>query len=207
MRYLFLFVKIRNRLQSSINPAYYTLLAKIKLALHGVCYGKGLSVDGKLLLSPTYGRITIGVNCKLVSRKAANLVGLTGLTSFQVIKDGQILIGDNCGFSAPVFSSRACITIGNNVLMGGNVRIYDHDYHALDYRYRRRGVPEHEHIKKAPVVIEDDVFIGTNAIILKGVRVGARTVIGAGSVVSLKNIPPDSMVAGNPAKIIKQKQD
>jgi acetyltransferase-like isoleucine patch superfamily enzyme len=53
-------------------------------------------------------------------------------------------------------------------------------------------------------MIEDDVFVGANAIILKGVHVGARSVIGAGAVVTLREIPPDSVVAGNPAGIVRQ---
>ena len=55
---------------------------------------------------------------------------------------------------------------------------------------------------KAPIVIEDDVLIGTRCIILKGVTIGARSVIGAGSVVT-KSIPADSIAAGNPCKVIK----
>jgi len=53
------------------------------------------------------------------------------------------------------------------------------------------------------IIIDDDVLVGANTIILKGVHIGARSVIGAGSVVT-KDIPEDSIVAGNPAKVIKK---
>lgn len=58
--------------------------------------------------------------------------------------------------------------------------------------------------KSKPIVIEDDVLIGTGSYILKGVHIGARTVIGAGSVVT-KDIPADCIAAGNPCKVIKQR--
>jgi acetyltransferase-like isoleucine patch superfamily enzyme len=102
-----------------------------------------------------------------------------------------------------VFSSRNDIRVGSNVKIGGNARIYDHDYHALDYLSRRDPEQDFDQEKSAPVVIGDDVFIGANSIILKGVTIGDRSIIGAGSVVSLKDIPPDSLVAGNPARIIR----
>ena len=60
------------------------------------------------------------------------------------------------------------------------------------------------HIKTAPIIIEDDVFVGTNAIILKGTKIGARSIVAAGSVVFGLQIPPDSLVKGNPAQIIKR---
>ncbi len=89
-------------------------------------------------------------------------------------------------------------------MVGGNVRIFDHDFHSLDFRHRRKGGGDSEHIKSAAVIIEDDVFIGANAIILKGVHIGARSVVGAGSVVTSKDIPPDSLIIGNPARIVKR---
>ena len=67
---------------------------------------------------------------------------------------------------------------------------------------RRNTYEDRKFVKTNNVIIGDDVFIGTNSIILKGVRIGPRSIIGAGSVVSLKEIPPDSLVAGNPAKIL-----
>ena len=86
--------------------------------------------------------------------------------------------------------------------IGGNVRIFDHDFHSLDASHRRNGKLDREKVRSRPVVVEEDVFIGTNATILKGVHIGARSIVGAGSVVTLREIPADSIVAGNPAKII-----
>ena len=118
--------------------------------------------------------------------------------------DGHITFGNNSGCSFAVLSSKSSIRIGENTKIGGNARIYDHDYHALDYLSRRSLVTDVAACKTAPVVIGDDVLIGANAIILKGVTIGDRSVIGAGAVVSLKGVPPDSLVAGNPARIIRQ---
>lgn len=74
----------------------------------------------------------------------------------------------------------------------------------MDFKLRRS--PSTDWGVSAPVVIEDDVFIGMNCIILKGVRIGARSIIAAGSVVT-KNIPADCIAAGNPAKVIRLLND
>lgn len=87
--------------------------------------------------------------------------------------------------------------------------IIDTDSHQMDYRMRLRDASEHftkeelqDNIKSAPITIEDDVWVGAHSIILKGVTIGARSVIGAGSVVT-KSIPADCVAAGNPCKVIK----
>lgn len=89
--------------------------------------------------------------------------------------------------------------IGNNVKIGGCVLITDTDAHPMDYMARRSS---NEGTKSAPVVIEDDVWVGAHCIILKGVTIGARSVIGAGSVVT-KSIPANRVAAGNPCRVIK----
>lgn len=185
----------------------HTAAFKIKLKFNGCIYGKYLRVYGKVFFKAQYpGRLIIGSNFTINSSFNSNLVGLTNYGIFQIIEDGKIEIGDHCGFSAPVLSSRQRIKIGNYVLIGGNVRIFDHDYHSLNYLNRRNPEIDRVNVKAEEVVIEDDVFIGTNSIILKGVHIGARSIIGAGSVVTLKNIPPDSLVIGNPAIIIKKEK-
>ncbi len=86
------------------------------------------------------------------------------------------------------------LTIGNNVKIGACVLLIDTDSHPIDYKVRR---VSNEGVKSAPIVIEDDVWIGAHSIVLKGVTIGARSIIGAGSVVT-KSIPSDCIAAGNP---------
>jgi len=183
---------------------YCTLRLKFFMLLTGSSYGKNLRADGKVFVrTEKKNRITIGDNFMLNSRPGSNLVGVTNYASFQSINEGTIDIGDNCGFTSTVLSSRTSIKIGSNVKIGGNSRIFDHDYHSLNFEERRNPVSDSRGCKSAPVIIGDDVFIGANSTILKGVSIGARSIIGTGSVVALKQIPEDSIVAGNPAKIIK----
>lgn len=120
----------------------------------------------------------------------------------------QIIIGDNVGMSSACIRIREKLIIGNNVDLGGNCVIYDTDAHQLNYLARRGEIAANPDIpqtcvQSAPVTIEDDVWIGANCIILKGVTIGARSVIGAGSVVT-KSIPADSIAAGNPCRVIKK---
>jgi acetyltransferase-like isoleucine patch superfamily enzyme len=91
------------------------------------------------------------------------------------------------------------------VNIGGNVRIFDHDFHALDAEVRRSPRDAAECATR-PIVIGDDVFIGTNSIILKGITIGDRAIIGAGSVVT-KNVPADCIAAGNPARIVRKAEN
>lgn len=86
------------------------------------------------------------------------------------------------------------IVIGKHVRIGWDCLIMDRDYHAP---------PGEKEERTAPVIIEDNVWIGARAIILKGVTIGHDAVVGAGSVVT-KNVEPCTMVAGNPARVVKK---
>lgn len=90
----------------------------------------------------------------------------------------------------------APITIGDHVLIGPNAQFYTVS-HPTDYRKRREWVTT-----CLPITIENDVWIGGNAVICQGVTIGARSVVAAGAVVT-KNVAPDSIVGGVPAKLIK----
>lgn len=103
---------------------------------------------------------------------------------------------------------RERLIIGNRVNIGGNVLIFDTDVHQLNYLARRGDITANLDdpqtcVQSAPVTIEDDVWVGANCIILKGVTIGARSVIGAGSIVT-KSIPADSIAAGNPCRVIRK---
>lgn len=111
--------------------------------------------------------------------------------------------GDNIKLGRGVFVNFNCVildvarvTIGDRVLMGPNVQIYAAT-HPLQASVRRQGLEAGK-----PVNIGDDVWIGGGAIICPGVTIGARSVIGAGSVVT-RDIPADVFAAGNPSRVIR----
>jgi acetyltransferase-like isoleucine patch superfamily enzyme len=97
-----------------------------------------------------------------------------------------------------IVSEGSGITIGRRCLIGPAVHIYDSDFHAID-----PGVRATEPGLREPVEIADDVFIGSAAIVLKGVRIGAGSVVGAGAVV-VGDVPAGAIVAGNPARVVQQ---
>jgi acetyltransferase-like isoleucine patch superfamily enzyme len=190
-------------LSSRLSEIISTILFTSKMRFYGNSYGKNLCIIGKVIVdSPRKRNISIGDNFTLVSRFMSNLVGITNICVLQCLGSGTITIGSNCGFSSPIISAKTSVIIGDHVLIGANVRIYDHDYHSTNFLTRRSS--QQDKPKTKSIHIEDDVFIGTNSIILKGSHIGARTVIGAGSVCSNMIIPPDSIVAGNPAKMVKR---
>ncbi len=96
-----------------------------------------------------------------------------------------------------VFLDCAPISIGDGVLLGPAVHLYAAT-HSLDAETRRRGLEY-----ALPISIGDDVWIGGRAIVLPGVAIGDRAVVGAGSVVT-RDVPADAVVAGNPARVIRR---
>ena len=114
--------------------------------------------------------------------------------------NAKVFIGDgtwiNNNFTA--IAEHSSITIGKRVLIGANVEILDSDFHGLNIK--DRGLSKADWAK--PVVIEDDVFLGSNVRVLKGVTIGRGSVIANSSVV-VKDIPPGVIAGGNPARVIK----
>lgn len=108
-------------------------------------------------------------------------------------------IGDGCYINYGTnISARAGVTIGSNVAIGQYSIIMDDDYHSpIDHR--RAG-------KRAPIVIEDDAWLGARVIVLRGAHIGRGAVIGANSVVS-GTIPPYSVAVGSPARVVRQLRD
>tara|TARA_B100001248_G_C27325558_1_gene428839 strand:- start:398 stop:967 length:570 start_codon:yes stop_codon:yes gene_type:complete len=117
--------------------------------------------------------------------------------------NGKISIGNNCAFNTniQIGASNGEIIIGNYVLIASNVviRASDHIYKDPDIEIRKQGH------KSGKILIEDDVWIGSNSVILKDVKIGRGSIIAAGSVVT-KNIEPFSIVAGTPAVKIGKRE-
>lgn len=125
------------------------------------------------------------------------------LGSHIVVRPGaKLVIGDNTGMSQVAINCREQIRIGSNVKIGAGVLIIDSNFHCIDWETRRDWLTDKQNTKNAPVDIEDDVFIGTRTIVNKGVKIGARSIIAAGSVV-VSDIPCDCIAGGNPCKVIK----
>lgn len=118
----------------------------------------------------------------------------------------HVYIGDDC-----ILSSASLIDIGRFSMLAHGVHIFDNDSHPLDWEdryeqsiaYRSGNAPSAPKVNSAPVTIGEHVWIGFNAFISKGVTIGDRCIVAACSVVT-KDVPPDTVVAGNPARIVKK---
>lgn len=126
---------------------------------------------------------------------------------------GVFEVGENSFIGGATFSIAESILIGDNVQIAWGTLFFDHNSHSLDYKVRSRdlenrfnNIKEWDNIGVNKIIIQDDVWIGANSIILKGVILKQGTVIAAGSVVT-KNTEPFSLYGGNPAKFIKKLQN
>jgi acetyltransferase-like isoleucine patch superfamily enzyme len=132
-------------------------------------------------------------------------------TAFSIDATGAIEVGEDSVLVGAIFWCAERISIGRRVMVSYNVMIADSDFHPRDPELRRldaiaispgRDGDNRPPFITRPIVIDDDVRIGMGAIILKGVRIGAGAVISAGAVVS-RDVPPGSLVVGNPARVIE----
>jgi len=143
-------------------------------------------------------RLTIGDTCDI-----------KGVLFFQR-PGATISIGSRCQLNGCHIDAAQRITIGDDVLLAGGVHVVDHNSHAVAWSQRRHDqlrkradAFDWSNVAQQPVHIADSVWIGLRAIILKGVTIGEGAVVGAGSVVT-KDVPPWTMAAGNPARIVRE---
>ena len=185
-------------LPSVLRIKFSPMLNRAFFRARGVKFGSNMTVFGSIKVI-NKGSITIGDNFMFVSGESISPISSNLQGSIYVEDGGVVSIGNNVGMTSTRMWIAKGLTIGDNVKVGANVLLMDTDTHQLNYLERRQGVGQ---IKSAPITIEDDVWIGAQCIILKGVTIGARSVIGAGSVVT-KDIPSDCIAAGNPCKVIR----
>lgn len=150
-------------------------------------------------------RLIIGNNSILNDGRKNNFIGRDNRCLLNILDGAEIIIGNNVGMSSSTIVSAKRVKLGDNVRLGGNVIIYDTDFHSIKPN-ERLSFPNDPGIRIAPVEIKDNVFVGAHCLILKGVTIGTNSVIGAGSVVT-KNIPDNEIWAGNPAKLIRKISD
>jgi acetyltransferase-like isoleucine patch superfamily enzyme len=200
--YIFLVV---DRLVRITSTGACTPWVRAFLRLHRCQVGDDFCCDGiPQIRMQKPGSIHIGNKVTINTRRMSNLAGVTQRTILHCILDGKIHLSDGCGLSAAVLSARNRIQLGSRVNVGVNTRIFDHDFHSLNPEHRTNRRIDHANVASAPVILSDDVFVGANAIILKGVTIGARSIIAAGSVVCRGDYPEDSLIGGNPARVIKR---
>lgn len=173
----------------------YTIFFRIKLFLFGVQFGEKIKSIGKTYIyKQKQSKIYIGKNCIFRSKEHSNLIGINRKCSISTIVPGsEISIGHHCGFSGTIIGAFSSIKIGNHVRCGANTLITDSDWHKEDSRSGNA----------KPVVIKDNVWLGVNVIVLKGVEIGENTIVGANSVVT-KSLPSNAIAGGNPCKVIKK---
>ena len=155
---------------------------RMAFAWHGISWGEKWRILGMPIIQRHRGScITLGDNLTLRSWPRSNpLVPVHPVVLSTRSANAELHIGTGCGFTGAVVVAADHIAIGDRVLVGANAQIVDTDFHPLIPEERAADINAGE---SCPVVIEDDVFIGMNSIILKGVTLGRGSVVGAGSVV------------------------
>ncbi len=174
---------------------------KKKIRLLNVILGKDAVVYNQALISNGNTRDSVIIG------EGSHIAGIL----ITAVNKGSIQIGHHSfiGENSRIYSVIG-VYIGNHVQIAHNVNIFDNNIHSLNPMERQRefiinttqGFVQINDLHEKKVIINDNVWIGTGSIILKGVTIGENTIVGAGSVV-VKDLPPNVVAAGNPAKIIK----
>ena len=153
-----------------------------------------------VISSVPQSRIVLGERCVLISLSRYTALGVPHPCILRTLRpSAEILIGDDVGMSGASVCAALSVSIGHRVMLGSGAVVVDTDFHPVGIPGRRY-LPSAE-ASAAAVTIEDDVFIGANSIVLKGVTIGRGSVVGAGSVVS-RDVPAGVVAAGNPCRVL-----
>ena len=182
--------KILNNLERQLILSNKDLITSINIHPSSKCNLRQISIKDKCL-------VTIDEQTQIV-----------GSLTFDK-NNASISIGKRVFMSGTIIAAQS-VEIDNDVLISWGTTIVDHNSHSISFSKRHNdatdwmdGKKNWDHVKISPVKICDKVWIGFNVIILKGVTIGEGAVVGAGSIVT-KDVPPWTIVAGNPARIIRE---
>ena len=170
-------------------------IGHLKKVLYKFVYHNHISFRGNSICSGS-----IRIRCNEGSIIVSDGVKLNSNVILHTTGNGKILIGNGtCINHRVIIASKNCIRIGRNVMIGPNVCVYDHDH-----IYKTTQKMMVSGFLTSPIIIEDNVWIGSNCTILKGSHIGTGSVIAAGTVIKGK-IPPNSIVFNGNKNIIRQK--
>ncbi len=191
---IFFFIEKYTLIQGKLQIIFVNILYKGRFKI-----GKNFKLWGKIrFLIYGSGAIIIGNDFHGVSSRKRSFITLFSPIQLTVIGDAEIIIGDHVGLNGTTITARKKITIGDYTMIGPNTIIVDNDGHNA-WPPRERWTTSG---RSEEIIIENDVWIGMNCTILKGVKIGTGSIISAGSVV-IANVEPNSLYAGNPAEKIK----
>lgn len=176
---------------------------RVECLLRGIPVGRKPDVFGRCILrkSPR-STIVIGNNVQIISSSWRSSTANCHRSKLRTYyPSAAIIIGDHSGMTGGAIIARSkTIRIGNRCMLAPNVTIMDSDFHVAWPPERRFDTWETDIDKD--VTLEDNVWVGMNVIILKGVTIGRNSIIAAGSVV-VRDIPPNCVAGGNPARVLK----
>lgn len=183
-----------------MKPLILALLRKICVmvtTMKGCQLGNGVILNGlPYIRRKGNSRIILGNGSTINAARWANWLGTPGAMILSAENGAILELKTGAGVSASQIIANIGIEIGENSMVGAGCLICDSDMHEVPLSSSKK-------VAMAPIKIGKGVFIGARCIILKGVTIGDRAVIGAGSVVS-RHVPADSIVAGNPACIVRR---
>ena len=165
--------------------------------------GKNIQFKGHTLLRfRKNSKITIGDDF-ICNSGAYHSIDNALCSKICVGPGAELVIGNQSGISNTCIHCQSKIVIGNYVNIGAGTMIFDTNFHSTDWRMRENRQEDIRHTDKAPVFIGNHVFIGANCLICKGVTIGDKSLVAAGSVVT-RHIPEGEIWGGNPAHFIKK---
>lgn len=197
---------VLSRWLRSLNAVRRGMLNRLWLAearARGLELGSGVIFTGRPYLKRfTNSRICLGDRVCLNSTLRSNPLGCSRPVSLVTTRSGaEIVLGPGVGLSSAAICAAKRVEIGTGTFVGADAMIFDNDFHSpLGEWHWGEAAPDNP----KPVIIGRGVFIGARAIILKGVRIGDRAIVGAGAVVS-REVPSAHVAVGNPAQVLSPK--
>ncbi len=167
--------------------------------------------NGNIVVAPaakvSYRNLRLSENCRLVVGEGSIFEGAIAFER----EGAEVTIGKNSSINDSLIACACRIEIGDDVLVSWGCTIFDHDSHSSRWSERRNDVRDMRqnnkkdwtHVAIKPVKIGNKCWIGTHAIVLKGVEIGEGAVVAAGAVVT-KDVLPWTIVGGNPANLIRE---